>query len=46
MASLHAEIVNLFLLFDCVLRVAFYTGLIVVPAVLIGYENWKRGRRG
>jgi len=45
MTSLLAEIHNIFLFFECILEVACFTGLILVPVVVIGYElQTKRGR--
>ena len=38
MNSILAEIHNLLLFFEAILEVACYTGLIVVPFVVIGYE--------
>ena len=42
LASLPHELTNIFRLIDCLVWIGFYAGLIVVPAVLIGYDNWKR----
>jgi hypothetical protein len=41
-ANLYHELVDFGLFMDAVLRVAFYTGVIVVPLVLMGYEQWKK----
>jgi hypothetical protein len=43
--ALHQEIANVLLLIECVLKVGFLTGLIVVPIVLIGYESFGKRRR-
>ena len=42
MNSLHAELLNLWQFLQAIFICLFMTGLITVPVILIGYENWKR----
>jgi hypothetical protein len=41
-AGLARELSWIALFFKAIFVCGFYTGLIVVPLVLIGYESWKR----
>jgi len=40
--DLLSAIRHVFHLFNCVLELAVFGALIVVPAVLLGRERWKR----
>lgn len=44
MTSLLAEVHNLFLFFECIVEVGFFTGLAVVPLIVIGYELQTKRR--
>lgn len=44
MTSLLAEVHNVFLFLKCIVEVAFFTGLAVVPLVLLGYELQTKRR--
>jgi hypothetical protein len=44
MTSLLAEIHNLFLFFECIVEVGFYTGLGLIPLIVIGYELQTKRR--
>jgi hypothetical protein len=44
MTSLLAEVHDIFLFFKCIVEVGFFTGLGVVPLILLGYELQTKRR--
>jgi hypothetical protein len=44
MPNLLAEIHNIFLFVKCIVEVAFFTGLALVPLIVIGYELQTKRR--
>jgi hypothetical protein len=44
MSSLHQELVNFAQFLEAILLCGFYTGLISVPFILIGYESVTKRR--
>jgi hypothetical protein len=42
--SLYVEIVNILLFFQTIIYVGVFTGLILVPAIVIGYELQRKRR--
>jgi hypothetical protein len=44
MNSLLAEVHNVFLFLKCIVEVGFFTGLVLVPLVLLGYELQNKRR--